>query len=328
MPAAQPIPNGWARHQPALISLLRCQPRSAVPGVPDRALARGLVALFHRLARDRGNVCAGCPIVPGVPDRAVLYPPREVCRWPAVDGGFGGLERETGRETGGGAPGRMAKPGSSPLVGGGSGGLRSEARGGRPGRMAKPSGSPPVGDGRVHAWRCAFCRHWNEHGASRPRSAAVMLQLRRVSQAGRELAGIAIPLVFGYPAPDGAEVWRDVAGNTQGSAVRGFVESRRLRRDRRPVWVRGRVAGRHVLLVGGDRADPYPLGLAEHWADLRSVGRWVTRVSCPCGGAPPCVHAQALYAQVVGVLEARLREPRHAAFRPRGPRGQAGERGR
>ena len=309
MPTAQPIPNGWARHQPALISLLRCQPRSAVPGVPDRALARGLVALFHRLARDRGNVCAGCPIVPGVPDRAILYPTCEVCRWPAVDGGFGGLKSEAR----GGAPDRMAGPSVSPPMDRGSG---------------RPRRSAPVGAGRVHAWRCAFCRHWNEHGDSRPRSAAVMLQLRGVSRAGRELAGIAIPLVFGYPAPDGAEVWRDVAGNTQGSAVRGFVESRRLRRDRRPVWVRGRVAGHHVLLVGGDRADPYPLGLAEHWADLRSVGRWVTRVSCPCGGAPPCVHAQALYAQVVGVLEARLREPRHAAFRPRGPRGQAGERDR
>ena len=58
-----------------------------------------------------------------------------------------------------------------------------------------------------------------------------------------------------------------------------FVESTRLRRDRRPVYVRGRVTGHQVLLVGGDRADPYPLGLAEHWADLRSVGRWVTRAS-------------------------------------------------
>jgi hypothetical protein len=259
MPAAQPIPNGAGRRKPAIAPLLRCQPRSALPGVPDRALARGLVALFHRLARDRGNVCAGCPIVPGVPDRAILYPTCEVCRWPAVDAG------------------------------------------------------------PVHAWRCAFCRHWNEHGRRRPRTAAVTLQLRRVSDAAHELVGTAIPLVFGYPAAGGAAVWRDVAGNTQGAAVRGFVESRRLRRDRRPVYVRGRVAGHHVLLVGGDRADPYPLGLAEHWADLRSVGRWVTRVSCACGAPPPCVHAQALYAQVVGVIEARREEARHAVPRPRPP---------
>ena len=183
---------------------------------------------------------------------------------------------------------------------------------------------PAVDAGPVHAWRCSFCRHWNEHGSSRPRSAAVMLQLRRVSAAAHELVGTALPLTFGYPTPPGGEVWRDVAGNTQGAAVRGFVESTRLRRDRRPVYVRGRVAGHHVLLVGGDRADPYPLGLAEHWADLRSVGRWVTRVTCPCGTAAPCIHAQALYTQVVGVLEARMRERRHAALRrgsPGGPRG-------
>jgi hypothetical protein len=182
---------------------------------------------------------------------------------------------------------------------------------------------PAVAAGPVHAWRCSFCRHWNQHGSSRPRSAAVVLQLRRVSDAARELVGIAIPLVFGYPSPRGAQVWRDVAGNTQGAAVRGFAESMRLRRDRRPVYVRGRVAGHHVLLVGGDRADPYPLGLAEHWADLRSVGRWVTRVSCPCGTPAPCVHAQALYAQVVGVLEVR-RQERHAAFRLRSRQDRRG----
>ncbi|HZC98750.1 MAG TPA: hypothetical protein VFA46_00675 [Actinomycetes bacterium] len=265
MPTAQPIPNGSARRKPAVASLLRCRQRPVVPGMPGHALARGLAALFDRLGRDRGNVCAGCPIVPGVPDRAVRYPTCEVCRWPAVD------------------------------------------------------------VGPVHAWRCAFCRHWNEHGDRRPRSAAVVLQLRRATDAARELVGVAIPLVFGYPTPRGTEVWRDVAGNTQGAAVRGFVESRRLRRDRRPVYVRGRVAGHHVLLVGGDRADPYPLGLAEHGADLRSVGRWVTRVWCPCAAPPPCIHAQALYAQVVGVIEARGQE-RHAGFRarpPHDPRGGA-----
>ena len=87
MPAAQPIPNDSAPRKPAIAPLLRCQPRSALAGAPDRALARGLVALFHRLARDRGNVCAGCPIIPGVPDRAILYPTCEVCRWPAVYAG-------------------------------------------------------------------------------------------------------------------------------------------------------------------------------------------------------------------------------------------------
>jgi hypothetical protein len=267
MPAAQPIPNGSPRRKPAVTSLLRCQPRPVVPGIRpgirDRALARGLAALLDRLARDRGNVCAGCPVVPGVPDRAVRYPTCEVCRWPAV------------------------------------------------------------GLGTVHAWRCAFCRHWNEHGGRRPRSAAVVLQLRRVTDAARELVGVAIPLAFGYPAAH-AEVWRDVAGNTQGAAVRGFVESRRLRRDRRPLYVRGRVVGHQVLLVGGDRADPYPLGLAEHSADLRTVGRWVTRISCPCGTPHPCVHAQALYAQVVGVIEARGQERRHAAFRARPRRDRRG----
>jgi hypothetical protein len=264
MPVAQPIPNGSPRRKPAVAFLLRCQPRPVVPGIRGRTLARRLIALLNRRARDRGNLCAGCPVVPGIPDRAVRYPACEVCRWPAV-------------------------------------------------RL-----------GAVHAWRCAFCRHWNQHGSRRPRSAAVVLQLRRVTGAARELVGIAIPLVFGYPVAHGAAVWRDVAGNTQGTALRGFVESRRLRRDRRPVYVRGRVVGHHVLLVGGDRADPYPLGLAEHSADLRAVGRWVTRASCPCGAPQPCVHAQALYAQVVGVIEARGHERRHAAFRARPPRDRRG----
>jgi hypothetical protein len=267
MPVAQPIPNGRGRYKPAVAARLRCeprQPRSVVPGIPDRAFGRSLAALFERLAQHRGRVCAGCPIVPGVPDRAIRYPTCEICRWPAV------------------------------------------------------------GVGPVHAWRCAFCRHWNEHGGRRPRSAVVVLQLRRVTRAARELVGIAIPLAFGYPAPRGVEVWRDVAGNTQGAAVQGFVESMRLRRDRPPVYVRGRVAGHQVLLVGGDRADPYPLGLAEHWADLRSVGRWVTRVSCPCGAPAPCVHSQALYAQVVGVIEARRQERRHPAPHVRRRDGRRG----
>ena len=169
---------------------------------------------------------------------------------------------------------------------------------------------PAVDLGPVHAWHCMFCRHWNEHGGARPRSAAVVLQLRRVSQPARELKPLAIPLVFGYSAPHDVEVWRDVAGNTQGAALRGFVESRRLRMAERPLYVRGLVRGHQVLLVGGDGSDPYPLGLAEHWADLRSVGRWATRVACPCGQEPPCVHAQALYAQVVGVIEARRHDRR------------------
>jgi ribosomal protein L37AE/L43A len=167
---------------------------------------------------------------------------------------------------------------------------------------------PAVGIGQVHAWHCRFCRHWNEHGSARPRSAAVVLRLSRLSKPSRKLVGLAIPLVFGYSAPPSAEVWRDAAGNTQGAAVRGFVESRRLRRSERPLYVRGTVRRHPVLLVGGDGSDPYPLGLAEHWTDPRAVGRWATRVACPCGEEPPCLHAEALYGQVVGVIEAR----RHA----------------
>jgi hypothetical protein len=172
---------------------------------------------------------------------------------------------------------------------------------------------PAVGIGPVHAWHCSFCRHWNQHGSSRPRSAAVVLQLRQLSVAARELVGLAIPQVFGYSAPREVEVWRDVAGNTQGNALRGFVESRRLRMADRPLYVRGLVRRHPVLLVGGDGSDPYPLGLAEHWAELRSVARWVTRVACPCEQPPPCVHAQALYGQVVGMIEARRPGGRPAA---------------
>ncbi len=60
---------------------------------------------------------------------------------PAVGGGSGGLKSEAG----GGAAGGGAKPSGSPPVDRGSGGLKSEAGGGAAGGGAKPSGSPPVG---------------------------------------------------------------------------------------------------------------------------------------------------------------------------------------
>jgi hypothetical protein len=159
---------------------------------------------------------------------------------------------------------------------------------------------PAVNVGAVHAWRCVACRHWNEHGDRRPRVAAVALRLGHIGGVARGLP--AVVLAYGYLA-DRGEVWRDVLGSRQDTALRGFVESSCLLATGLPCYVRGQCAGHEVLLVGGDKANPYPLGAAEV---LRCKPRsWATRVSCTCAASAPCIHAQALYALAVGAIVAR-----------------------
>lgn len=46
---------------------------------------------------------------------------------------------------------------------------------------------PAIGIGSRHVWRCAYCRHWNEHGLLRPRVSAVLLRLESISPAARRL---------------------------------------------------------------------------------------------------------------------------------------------
>jgi hypothetical protein len=70
-------------------------------------------------------------------------------------------------------------------------------------------------------------------------------------------------------------------------------------REGRPVYARATVAGLPVLIVGGDRPYPHPLGLAEHDPEPCSFATRATRIACPCDQPPPCLHGQALYAHVV-----------------------------
>ena len=76
----------------------------------------------------------------------------------------------------------------------------------------------------------------------------------------------------------------------------------------RPVFARATVAGLPVLIVGGDRPYPYPLGLAEDDREPCAFGSRATRIACPCDQPPPCQHGQALYAHVVTLA--------HPAWRP------------
>jgi hypothetical protein len=71
----------------------------------------------------------------------------------------------------------------------------------------------------------------------------------------------------------------------------------------RPVFARATVASLPVLIVGGDRPYPYPLGLAEDDSEPCAFGSRATRIACPCDQPAPCPHGQALYAHVVTLAE-------------------------
>jgi hypothetical protein len=68
------------------------------------------------------------------------------------------------------------------------------------------------------------------------------------------------------------------------------------------VYARATVAGLPVLIVGGDRPYPYPLGLAEEDPEPCAFGSRATRIACPCAQFAPCLHGQALYAHVVSTI--------------------------
>jgi hypothetical protein len=235
--------------------------------------------------------CPGCPIFPYIPDRQFRFPSCELCHWPAV------------------------------------------------------------GAGAAHAWRCAACRHWNEHGHLRPRVAAVLLRFADLDPAALRLE-VVDPRYGVYLAaraacqPCPSKRWRRrraVALPTRrrrGGGPRGQgpggPRSARLGSARgadpshagpggptgpgrrrgavhdrfgRPVFARATVDGLPVLIVGGDRTFPYPLGLAEHDREPCAFGSRATRIACPCDQPPPCLHGQALYAHVVTLTGAPARRP-------------------
>ena len=190
---------------------------------------------------------------------------------------------------------------------------------------------PAIGIGSRHVWRCAYCRHWNEHGLLRPRVSAVLLRLENIGPAARRL-DVVDPRYGRYlipqtrhspcqprtpyrpeiPALSGASRWPGGRGGTgggvahgsgtgHGGAAGGGGWARGAGRERagRTVWARAAVAGLPVLIVGGDRPHAYPLGLAEQDPEPCSFGSRATRIACLCDQPPPCVHGQALYAHVV-----------------------------
>src|SRR6266536_5280566 len=182
---------------------------------------------------------------------------------------------------------------------------------------------PAIGVGSTHVWRCAYCWHRNEHGHLRPRVSAVLLRLAEIDAAAYRLA--VVDLRYGHyllprtrPSPcqprtpwrpgitalSGPPEWTSGSRRTSGI---GGAERRRVAgcdRAGRPVYARASVAGLPLLIVGGDRPYPYPLGLAEHDPEPCAFGSRATRIACPCDQAAPCLHGQALYAHVVTPIAA------------------------
>jgi hypothetical protein len=178
---------------------------------------------------------------------------------------------------------------------------------------------PAIGVGSTHIWRCAYCRHWNEHGLLRPRVSAVLLRLADVDPAARQLDVVdarygryliprtrpapcrpTTPQHTGIAAYDAAAGWAGAPGRHRLTA---------LERARWPVYARATVAGLPVLIVGGDRSYAHPLGLAELDPEPCSFGSRATRIACPCDQASPCPHGQALYAHVVSRVKPGLASP-------------------
>jgi hypothetical protein len=212
------------------------------------------------VTRPGGMPCRGCPIYPHIRDEEFRFPSCELCRWPAI------------------------------------------------------------GIGPVHAWRCAYCRHRNEHGQVRPRIAVAMLRLADLDSAALLLDVVDVrygryaverawlapfqPRLATRPAANvhDAHGVDGASHGTHGTHVIHRARSHHLsprERASRPVYARGIVDGVPVLIVGGDRPYPHPIGLAEHDPEPRSFSSRATRIACACDQPPPCLHAQALYAQVV-----------------------------
>jgi hypothetical protein len=164
---------------------------------------------------------------------------------------------------------------------------------------------PAVGLGRVHVWRCTSCRHVNEHGSMRPRVSVALLCLATVDPTAL-LLEVADARCGRYLAPPPRiahrpRIHRRVGGPGSGRTrpASRMVRLRPSPSGGRPVYARATVAGLPVLIVGGDRPYPHPLGRNEHASGPGSLGNRATRIACPCDQPSPCLHGQALYAHVV-----------------------------
>jgi hypothetical protein len=163
---------------------------------------------------------------------------------------------------------------------------------------------PAVDLGRVHVWRCAGCGHVNQHGSLRPRVSIGLLRLATIDAAalllevgdarcGRYLASAPGPVACR------PRIRPRTGGPGGGCARPGRRMVRRRAARGRPLYARATVTGLPVLIVGGDRPHPHPLGGNEPTASPGSLSSRVTRIACPCDQPSPCLHAQALYAHVV-----------------------------
>src|SRR6266540_4335153 len=103
---------------------------------------------------------------------------------------------------------------------------------------------PAIGVGPVHIWRCAYCRHRNEHGGVRPRVTTALLRLADVGTAARRLE-VADPLYGHYliarPRPGPCQP--RPPGRTQRAVTRSSGPHARVVRHRVPPRAR---AGRPV----------------------------------------------------------------------------------
>jgi hypothetical protein len=168
---------------------------------------------------------------------------------------------------------------------------------------------PAVGVGGAHVWRCAFCRHPNEHGSLRPLVSVALLRLAAIEDAALRLPVddarcgryLSTPP---WPVTRRPRI-RSRAGGPGGLSGPGRRPAARVVRRRpgplqvRPVYARAAVGGLPVLIVGGDRHYPHPLGGNEPVGVHRPLSSRATRIACPCRQRSPCPHAQALYAHVV-----------------------------
>lgn len=172
---------------------------------------------------------------------------------------------------------------------------------------------PAIGVGSTHVWRCAYCRHRNEHGLLRPRVIAALLLLADIDPAARQL-DVVDPRYGRYPIPRARLSPRQphIPGRIGTSAPRTSRRGAAPDRAGQTVYARATIAGLPVLIVGGDRPYPHPLGLAEHDPEPCAFSSRVTRIGCPCEQPAPCLHGQALYAHVVSPAVVTAPAPRHA----------------
>jgi hypothetical protein len=248
-----------------------------------------------------GGPCPGCPIFPHIPDRQFRFPSCELCHWPAVGAGAAHAWRCVAcrhwNEHGHLRP-RVAavllRLADLDLAA-----LRLEVVDPRYGiYLAARAGCQPCPSKR---WR--------------RRQAVALPSRRRGGGVGGGGLGGARGADGNGPRGKrrgGARV-RGIGGG-RGAGPGGPTGPGRQRgavHDRvgRPVFARATVDGLPVLIIGGDRTFPYPLGLAENDREPCTFGSRATRIACPCDQPPPCLHGQALYAHVVTLTGAPARRP-------------------